>query len=538
MASIVVTIEDIFDELLIENNRLMNELLFANKLKTFLMKLIEKYESVIDCEDKQQFNDLTQQMTINGVDNKVNQSLNLKYDKSKLRDFKTNKDLKTSHRFSRSSMKRIDVSGVYDKDMTPSDCKLANDDKEITNKFDTRNGNNITNTTTGNQINRITKMTKLISKKSKKNIDVNCLEVIKVKSEVNINNTTTGQSDDMYDNSNNRCDSLNLQTIVSDNEDNEWLPEESETQNVKQIKIKSKISVKNNSSEVKASKSRKYELCYNSVTNLYVCNQIECNGKTFDNYDKLYQHMRNHSGRRFKCQVCGKSFKKSTHVINHQLVHSDTKPFKCPHDDCTYETKYKSAVAQHIKVSHRNERPFSCQIADCGFRFVTKQQLLKHTQLHSNDYPFRCTFDGCDKRFKVEGYLKVHSLIHSSEKTVKCYYKGCDEMFRTVYGRHKHIYIVHKKIDLLKTKSCEWPGCEYKTKHNSAMMSHKRVHADDRPFQCDWPDCHKRFRRLQLLNEHKHIHTNDKPHACHWPGCHYRCNDKANLRKHLRTSHK
>ena len=64
---IVIKINDIFDELKAENKRLLNELLFANQLKSHLIKIYEKYESVIDCEDKQHFQRLLQDFhQING----------------------------------------------------------------------------------------------------------------------------------------------------------------------------------------------------------------------------------------------------------------------------------------------------------------------------------------------------------------------------------------------------------------------------------------------------------------------------------------
>src|SRR5882757_10543379 len=64
--SVMISINDIFDELMVENKRLLNELLFANKclneLKTHLMKIHSKYETLIDCEDKQHLNSLSQML--------------------------------------------------------------------------------------------------------------------------------------------------------------------------------------------------------------------------------------------------------------------------------------------------------------------------------------------------------------------------------------------------------------------------------------------------------------------------------------------
>src|SRR5882757_486212 len=58
--SVMISINDIFDELMVENKRLLNELLFANQWKRLLMKFQEKYKTLIDCEDNQEINEWTQ----------------------------------------------------------------------------------------------------------------------------------------------------------------------------------------------------------------------------------------------------------------------------------------------------------------------------------------------------------------------------------------------------------------------------------------------------------------------------------------------
>ena len=66
--SINIKVNDIFDELLAENKRLLNELLFSqkclnvlNKIKIHLNLIHNKYENIIDSEDKQLFNELTEE---------------------------------------------------------------------------------------------------------------------------------------------------------------------------------------------------------------------------------------------------------------------------------------------------------------------------------------------------------------------------------------------------------------------------------------------------------------------------------------------
>ena len=80
-----IKVNDIFDELSDENKRLNNELMFANncinvlnKFKLFLNEISVKYETIIDSEDKQNFNRLNEEFNsltksdeqINRTDNK------------------------------------------------------------------------------------------------------------------------------------------------------------------------------------------------------------------------------------------------------------------------------------------------------------------------------------------------------------------------------------------------------------------------------------------------------------------------------------
>ena len=66
--SLDIKVNDIFDELLAENKRLLNELLFSqkclnvlNKIKIHLNLIHNKYENIIDSEDKQLLNELTEE---------------------------------------------------------------------------------------------------------------------------------------------------------------------------------------------------------------------------------------------------------------------------------------------------------------------------------------------------------------------------------------------------------------------------------------------------------------------------------------------
>ncbi|XP_064820275.1 zinc finger protein 418-like [Oncorhynchus masou masou] len=85
------------------------------------------------------------------------------------------------------------------------------------------------------------------------------------------------------------------------------------------------------------------------------------------------------SGRgRFPCHQCGKSFRSSGKLKNHQRVHTREKPFHC---------------------------------ATCGKSFREKFNLTRHEKVHSGEKPYHCT--QCGKSFNRSGSLKEHQRVHT-----------------------------------------------------------------------------------------------------------------------------
>uniref|UniRef100_A0A3P9P0R7 C2H2-type domain-containing protein n=1 Tax=Poecilia reticulata TaxID=8081 RepID=A0A3P9P0R7_POERE len=92
------------------------------------------------------------------------------------------------------------------------------------------------------------------------------------------------------------------------------------------------------------------------------------------------------NGRRaHRCNICGKFFHQSSHLMAHKVIHSGDKPFKCP--ECGKNFGRASHLKTHRRL-HTGEKPFKCTY--CSKSFTQKAGLLAHIRLHTGERPFKC----------------------------------------------------------------------------------------------------------------------------------------------------
>ncbi|CAG2168478.1 unnamed protein product [Oppiella nova] len=116
-------------------------------------------------------------------------------------------------------------------------------------------------------------------------------------------------------------------------------------------------------------------------------------------------------------------------LYKHQLIHTNSKRFKCDFNNCNKVYKTHSDLNQHKQRVHLNVR-YVCDWSECGKQFTTKSYLLRHkTTVHLNEKKFKCNEENCGKSFATKQRLIRHKRIHSGEKSFVCHFNDCGKSY-------------------------------------------------------------------------------------------------------------
>lgn len=164
--------------------------------------------------------------------------------------------------------------------------------------------------------------------------------------------------------------------------------------------------------------SEENDIVYSDLVPCDMCSE------RFRSQNSLAAHKRIHvlKGRILACKVCGKVFKKVSHLKRHELCHED-RPFKC--SECSRSFLTEALLLEHRDYKHKGIRPFPCPI--CAKGFAHQAVLSNHIKIHMRERPYLCPT--CGKRFESSTNLKQHISRHVGVRMFEC--DRCPKKFVT-----------------------------------------------------------------------------------------------------------
>ncbi|XP_065308626.2 zinc finger and SCAN domain-containing protein 22-like isoform X1 [Dermacentor albipictus] len=161
-------------------------------------------------------------------------------------------------------------------------------------------------------------------------------------------------------------------------------------------------------------------------------------GQSSVKMSKFVEHCRDLTGKKQKCETCGKQFHRAHHQAQHHCTDTDEKLYKCNMCDKSFRHSH------HLKIhkrTHTDERPHKCQI--CAKSFRQSSHLDNHKRTHTDERPYKCQI--CNKSFRASGHLDTHKHVHTGEKPYICETCGASFTQSGSLRRHEHSHAEEKR---------------------------------------------------------------------------------------------
>ncbi|XP_054153653.1 zinc finger protein 62 homolog [Oppia nitens] len=241
---------------------------------------------------------------------------------------------------------------------------------------------------------------------------------------------------------------------------------------------------------------------------------------------------------KYQCQYCQK-FLRTEQLLNEHVsrVHYNVKPgvtFGC--DKCNKLYFNRTSLNIHKRKQHgigREVKYYHCDWIGCQFKTSSVSMVTVHQKRHLGIRDYVCDYPGCQVQTATISELNNHKLVHSDSYNYRCQWPGCEFLTKSKRGLKLHTEKVHEESS--PKFACHWTGCDKTFRFNSYLKQHLKLH-NEPDLPC--PFCSKLFKTKSAVDIHVRTHTGAIRVPCPVPGCQIQISGKANIKHHMRYHHK